>query len=90
MATDPGWLDKVMDTLENTMEFFSPGALTYALRDDGHVLAVAPSLLEMEDEEDGTGMDPIPLDQHREWARQELADIHLGRERGKLRMPRFG
>jgi hypothetical protein len=52
MATDPGWHDKVIEALENAMEFFGPGALTYALRDDGHALAVAPSLLEMEDEED--------------------------------------
>ncbi len=53
MTTDHGWHHKVMKALENTVEFFSPGALTCALRDDGHALAVAPSLLEMEGEEDG-------------------------------------
>ena len=53
MPTNPGWQDKVIEALENAMEFFSPGALTYTLRDDEHVLVVAPSLLEMEGEENG-------------------------------------
>jgi len=51
MTTDPGWHDKVMEALENAIELFSPGALTFASVDDGHALAVAPSLLEVEGEE---------------------------------------
>ena len=51
MTTDPRWHDKVMEALENAIELFSPGALTFALGDDGDALAVAPSLLELEEEE---------------------------------------
>ena len=49
----PNWYDKVMEALESTLELFGPGSLTYALRDEGQVLAVALSLLEMEGEEGG-------------------------------------
>ena len=53
MAMDPGWHDKVKRALENAIELFSPGALTFAVDEDEHMFAVAPSLLEQEDEEDG-------------------------------------
>lgn len=49
---DHGWHRKVMDALANAVELTSPGALTCALADEGEALAIAPSLLEMQDEED--------------------------------------
>ena len=52
MTTDPGWHDKVIEALGNAIELFSPGALTFASADDGDALAVAPSLLEVEGEEE--------------------------------------
>lgn len=51
MTTDYGWHRKVMDALEDAVELTSPGALTCALADEGQALAIAPSLLEMQDEE---------------------------------------
>ena len=53
MTTDPGWHDKVMQALKNTIELLSPGALSFAVGDGGHSFAVAPSVLEQEDKEDG-------------------------------------
>jgi hypothetical protein len=53
MATDRGWHERVMQALKNAIELLSPGALTFAVGEDGHVFAVAPSLLQQEDKEDG-------------------------------------
>lgn len=52
MAIDPKWFDKAVEALENAIELLSPGALSYAVGEDGDALAVAPSLLEHEDEGD--------------------------------------
>ena len=52
MTIDYGWHDRVMEALKNAIELSSPGALTFAVGDDGHTFAVAPSLLKQEDEED--------------------------------------
>lgn len=50
MATDPKWHDKAVEALENAIELLSPGALSYAVGEDGHALAVAPSLLAHEEQ----------------------------------------
>jgi len=52
MAADLGWHDKVIEALQNSIELLSPGGLTFATGDDEHELAVAPSLLQIEVEED--------------------------------------
>ena len=59
MVSDPKWHDKTIEALENTIELLSPGALSYAVGEDGHALAVAPSLLAHE--EQGTVFSLIEL-----------------------------
>ena len=51
MVTEYVWHDKAMEALGNTVELLSPGGLSFAVGEDGHALAVAPSLLEYEEEE---------------------------------------
>lgn len=51
-TTDPKWHDKAAEALENAIELMSPGALSFAVGEDGIALAVAPSLLEHEGQGD--------------------------------------
>lgn len=51
MATEYAWHDKVMEALDDAIELLSPGALAFAVGEDGHALAVAPALLEYEEDE---------------------------------------
>lgn len=52
MTTDRMWHDQAVAALQNAIELFSPGALTFAIGEEGHALAVAPSLFEHEDEDE--------------------------------------